>query len=129
MVALLAAFLGFNKRRQELKFVGRESSGQRWVLSKYNLYFIDQMVSVLTSSIVVAYMFYTVDVQTVERFGSNHLIYSIPFVYYGLFRYLYLVHKREAPEDPTILLFSDRVMQINLLLWISVCIAVIYVNH
>jgi len=126
MVVLLALFLGFNKRRQELCVLGKEAVSHRRALTRYNLYFIDQMVSVITASIVIAYMLYTVDARTVKEFGTNHLMYSIPFVYYGIFRYLYLIHKIRKEGDPTRILLSDRMMRINIILWISVCISVIY---
>lgn len=124
MIMLLALFLGFNKRRQEIELYGNEA--RRSVLAKYSSYFIDQMIPVITSSIVVVYMLYTVDERTVNLFGTNHLTYSIPFVYYGIFRYLYLVHKKNAIEDPTHILLRDFGMQLNLFLWLIVCIGVIY---
>ena len=126
MTVLLALFLGFNKRRQELTMLEAEANKHRSVLAKYNLYFIDQMISVVTSSIVVAYMLYTVDARTVREFGSTNLILSLPFVYYGIFRYLYLIHKACRDEDPTVILLSDRMLQIDIILWIMVSIAVIY---
>jgi 4-hydroxybenzoate polyprenyltransferase len=126
MTILLALFLGFNKRRQELALCKRRAYSCRHVLLKYDIYFIDQMISVITSSIVVVYMLYATDVNTVMKFGSNHLIYSIPFVYYGIFRYLFLIHKVHKDGDPTRILLSDRNLRINVFLWIAVCIAVIY---
>lgn len=126
MTALLSLFLGFNKRRQELRIFKANSTSHRSVLANYSPYFIDQMISVVTSSIVVIYMFYTVDIRTVHSFGTNHLYYSIPFVYYGVFRYLYLIHKKFSAGDPTTMLFSDRIMQLNILLWVNICIWVIY---
>lgn len=124
--ALLALFLGFNKRRYELKLLKKRAHYHRSVLARYNLYFIDQMISVTTTSIAIVYILYTVDANTVKNFGTDHLIYSIPFVYYGIFRYLYLVHKRGKGGDPTHILLSDTKLQLNLLLWIIVCVAVIY---
>jgi len=126
MVVLLAMFIGFNKRRQEILTARENAHAQRSVLAKYDRYFIDQMIAVLTSSIVVVYMLYTVDARTIGIFGSNHLIYSIPFVYYGIFRYLYLVHKRRRGEDPTVLILSDRILAIDVGLWVLACIAIIY---
>jgi 4-hydroxybenzoate polyprenyltransferase len=127
MTVLLALFLGFNKRRQELRLVEHESISHRAVLTKYSAYFIDQMIAVITSSIVVVYMLYAVDNKTISFFGTDHLIYTIPFVYYGIFRYLYLVHKvYKDEEDPTEILFADTKMQLNLILWLTVCVAVIY---
>ena len=126
MTVLLALFLGFNKRRQELNLLEKEASSHRLVLTQYNTYFIDQMIAIITSSIVVVYMLYAVDPRTINFFGTKHLIYSIPFVYYGIFRYLYVLHRESKEGDPTRILLSDNKMQLNLALWISVCIAVIY---
>lgn len=126
MIVLLALFLGFNKRRQELKWFKKTAISHRGVLAKYSIYFIDQMIAVVTSSIVVSYMLYTVDARTVKAFGTNYLMCSIPFVYYGIFRYLYIIHKHEVEGDPTRILFSDRILQLNILLWIVVCTVVIY---
>ncbi len=128
MTVLLALFLGFAKRRQELKGIGNGGESHRPVLAHYDLHFIDQITVVITSSIVVAYMLYTVDERTVGEFGTNHLMYSVPFVYYGIFRYLYLMYRLGEGEDPTVVLLSDSKMQVNLILWIIVCIAVIYLG-
>lgn len=126
MTILLALFLGLNKRRQELQLFKKSAASHRQVLSKYTPYFIDQMIAIITSSIVVVYMLYTIDARTVNIFGTNHLMYSIPFVYYGIFRYLYLIHKVRKDGDPTYILLSDPQMRLNLALWVAVCIAVIY---
>lgn len=126
MTGLLALFLGFIKRRQEIKILEEKGTLHRHVLEKYSIYFIDQMIAVVTSSIVVVYILYTVDSKTVTFLGTKHLIYSIPFVYYGIFRYLYLIYKHNEDGDPTNVLFSDSKMQLNLVLWIIVCIGIIY---
>lgn len=126
MVILLSLFLGLNKRRQELMLLKDKSVSHRSVLTRYTPYFIDQMTSVITASIVVVYMLYTVDARTIREFGNDHLMYSIPFVYYGIFRYLYLIHRIRKGNDPTRILLSDRMMQINIALWVITCIAVIY---
>jgi len=126
MTTLLALFLGFNKRRQELSIQGAADSSSRHVLFEYNIYFIDQIISIITSSIVVVYMLYAVDGRTVAEFGSTHLIYSVPFVYYGIFRYLYVVHKLHDGGDPVAIFLEDKMMQLNLFLWILVCILVVY---
>lgn len=126
MTVLLALFLGFNKRRQELELLQRKAPFHRQVLTKYNIYFIDQIITTITSSIVVSYILYTVDIRTIQEFGTKHLMYSIPFVYYGIFRYLYLIHKLKRFTDPTSILYSDTKMQLNLILWVMICIGVIY---
>lgn len=129
MTVLLTLFLGFNKRRQELMVLEGEAKNHRHVLNKYNLYFIDQMVTIVTSSIVVTYMLYTVDARTVNEFGTRNLIYSVPFVYYGIFRYLYLIYKIRKDGEPTRMFLSDRITQLNIALWITVCIVAIYFVH
>jgi 4-hydroxybenzoate polyprenyltransferase len=127
MIALLALFLGFNKRRQEIVLLAEAAKDHRGVLKKYHTYFIDQISSIVTSSIVVVYMLYTVDARTVKVYGTSHLIYTIPFVYYGIFRYLYILHDKYQEEgDPTRILLSDNKTQINVILWLATCIAVIY---
>lgn len=126
MTVLLALFLGFNKRRQELKLLGDKAVDHRTVLAKYDRYFIDQMIGVITASIVVTYMLYTVDARTVQMFKTDHLIYTIPFVYYGIFRYLYLMHRISKEGDPSRILLMDRPLQLNIAAWGFVAVAVIY---
>ena len=129
MTVLLALFLGFIKRRQEIMLFERKTLHHFRAPSKYSLYFIDQMITVSASSIVVVYMLYSFDAAIVSKFGTENLKYSIPFVYYGIFRYLYLIHKVKKDGDPTRILLSDRMMQLNIVLWIIVCIIVIYFGH
>lgn len=126
LTGLLALFLGFNKRRQDLKRLPEKVRFQRKVLAQYNIGFIDQMIAIITASIVVAYMLYTTDSRTIAFFGSKRLIMSIPFVYYGIFRYLYLIHRLNVEGDPTRILFRDKNTQWNLLLWLVVCVTAIY---
>ena len=87
---LMALFLVFNKRRYDLKL----SREHRSNFAKYSRYFIDRVIFIISFSTVIAYILYTIDAETIERFGTNHLIYTVPFVYYGLLRYLYLVNKK-----------------------------------
>lgn len=126
MCIFLALFLGFSKRRQELVLLGSKARAHRAVLSRYSLPFVDQMVAVITSSIVIFYALYTVDARTIAHVGSQHLSYSIPFVYYGIFRYLYITTKLRKSGDPVRILLADRGLQVNLLLWGVICVAVIY---
>jgi len=121
---LLALFIGFNKRRYDLAV----ASKSKIVYSKYTKYFIDRIISIISASIVMSYALYTMDQQIINRFGTQHIIYTIPFVYYGIFRYLYLVDKRGFGGDPTLALLKDWKMQLNLLLWIVACVAIIYLR-
>jgi len=119
---LLALFLAFNKRRYDLEF----SKEQRPVFSKYSENFIDRMISVVSATLIGAYAFYVMDEQTILRFGTNHLIFSIPFVYYGLFRYLYLIDTKWYGGDPSKILIKDYKLQIDIVFWVIVCVGVIY---
>jgi len=126
ITTLLALFLGFNKRRQELALLGNKTNYTRSVLDKYNLYFIDQMIVIITASLLIAYMLYTVDAGPHIELGRDKLIFTIPFVYYGIFRYLYLIHINKYSGDPTLMLFSDKMSQLNIVLWFVVCLLIIY---
>lgn len=126
--ATLALFLGFNKRRHELSLLGARAHTHRAILEAYSKYFIDQMIAVITASTVIFYTLYTVDPITVSRFNTKNLLFTIPFVYYGIFRYLYLIHKRGQGGDPTRIILKDHKMIINLGFWLLTIITVIYLK-
>lgn len=123
---LLALFLGFSKRRTELVTVPDGSGPTRLVLGHYSPQFLDQMIGVVTATTVMSYALYTISEETVKKFGTQNLIYTVPFVLYGIFRYLYLVHKRTEGEDPTKTILTDGPMLVNILLWVVVVGAIIY---
>lgn len=123
---LLALFLAFGKRRHEIVIMGDEADSHRPVLEYYSLYFLDQMMSVVTASTVISYMLYTVSEDTYRFFGTRHLLWTTPFVLYGIFRYLYLVHRKEKGGDPASLMFSDKPLFINIVLWMLSCVLIIY---
>jgi len=124
---LLALFLGFSKRRHELVLLTGDSHLHRKVLEHYSPYFLDQMISVVTAATVMSYMLYTVSEETIRFFGTRHLIWTVPFVLYGIFRYLYLVHKMEEGGDPAELMTKDKPLLVNILLWALSAIMIIYV--
>ncbi len=122
----LALFLGFTKRRQELVLNQANSTIGRSVLSEYSISFLDQMIAVVTACTIMAYALYTVSPETVARFGTRNLVYTIPFVLYGIFRYFYLIHKKGQGEDPTQLVLKDKSTLLNLLLWLVTVAIIIY---
>lgn len=122
---LLALFLGFSKRRHELTLLEGEATSHRRVLVHYSPELLDQMIVIVATSAILCYILYTVWPSTVERFGSNHLIYTVPFVIYGIFRYFYLIHQRQSGGDPTDALLTDWPLLVNVVLWAAVAIAVI----
>jgi 4-hydroxybenzoate polyprenyltransferase len=119
---LLAMFLGFNKRRADLEL----AKNHREVFTKYNQYFLDRMISIIAASLVMAYGLYVMEPETVERFGSRNLIYSVPFVYYGIFRYIYLIDTKWFGADPAKIILGDYKIQLSMALWLLVCVLVIY---
>ncbi len=124
--SLLALFLGFSKRRHEIVILESSAHNHRPVLMEYNINFLDQMMSLVTAATLICYILYTVDEQTVQKFHSKNLLYSAPFVLYGLFRYLYLVHQKKSGGDPTSEVVSDKPLLINIALWAMVVIIIIY---
>lgn len=124
--ALLALFLGFGKRRHELLLLEGEATNHRRVLTHYGTYYLDQMISVVTACTVLSYALYTMSEETVGKFGTSKLIFTTPFVLYGIFRYLYLIHKRDAGGDPTETILRDGAMMLNVLLWAAASGLIIY---
>lgn len=123
---LLALFLGFGKRRHELVLLSGEAGEHRRILEEYSPYFLDQMIAVVTASTVVAYSLYTMDAATIEKLGTTKLPLTIPFVIYGIFRYLYLVHQREEGGSPSKVLVSDKPLLVNILLWFVAVVVLLY---
>lgn len=126
---LLSLFLGFSKRRHELVLLENNASSHRDVLEHYSPYFLDQMISVVTASTLVCYALYTMSKDTIEKLGTSKLIYTIPFVLYGIFRYLYLVHQKEQGGSPTEVMFTDKPMIVNVALWGIATVVLIYIVH
>lgn len=123
-MSLLALIIGFGKRRQELvELKGRTST--RAILGEYNLPLLDQIISIVTAAALVAYSFYTF---SAPQLPANHsMMLTIPFVLYGIFRYLYLVHVRGEGGAPEEIVFKDRPIQIAGALWAASVVLVLYI--
>ncbi len=122
----LALFLAFSKRRHEITLLAGAASGQRRVLDNYSPAFLDQMINVVTASSVVSYALYAVSPETQEKFGSQNLVYTIPLVLYGIFRYLYLLYQRPGERNPTEAILRDPPFLINILLWGLAVLWIVY---
>lgn len=114
--ALLALFLVLAKRRHELLLVDNAQTYRR-SLADYSPQMLDQMISVVTAATLVVYCIYTVSEETVAKFGSDGLKYTIPFVLYGIFRYLYIVYSQRGGGSPSRHLLTDRPLLVAIFLY------------
>lgn len=121
-----ALFMALAKRRHELVLLADGATSHRPILGEYSPYLLDQMISVVTASTLVAYIFYTISPETAEKFGTAWLGLTIPFPLYGIFRYLYLVHQREGGGSPSDLLLNDRPLLACVALWVVAVVLIIY---
>jgi len=126
LTILLALFLALSKRRHELVLLADRATGHRRILEEYSPYLLDQMISVVTASTLVAYAFYTVSPETVSKFGTDLLGLTLPFPLYGIFRYLYLVHQKEGGGSPAEMLLTDRPLMVCVALWALAVAIIIY---
>lgn len=114
-MVLLALFLGLGKRRQEIMLMAENSGNTRSILAHYNLRFVDEMLSLVSASTVLTYALYTF---SAPNLPSNHaMMLTVPFVLYGLFRYLYLIHVKGETDPPDVVVLKDRPLQIDVLLF------------
>ncbi len=120
----LALYLGIGKRYAELRLLEDGANAHRRVLEGYNLPLLDQLITIVSSSTIITYSLYTFSAPNLPE--NNSMMLTIPFVIYGIFRYLYLVrvdHHGGAPEE---VLFQDRPLQITLVLWVLAVIVIFY---
>lgn len=118
----LALFLAICKRRHELLLLNEGAMNHRPVLEEYSAAFLDQMVAITTTATVISYALWS----TIGKFARYHMIFTLPFVLYGIFRYLYLVYRKEEGGAPEIILLKDRSLLIDIILWLGSTIALLY---
>ena len=123
---LLALFLALSKRRHELVLLGDGAADHRRILEEYSPYLLDQMIAVVTASTLIAYTVFASSADTAQRLGTSHLGLTIPFVLYGIFRYLYLVHQKREGGSPAALLVSDRPLLACVGLWVATVAVLLY---
>ena len=126
-VFLLALFLGFIKRRHEKIVLCDKAIEHREVLMHYTPYFLDQVISISATLVTLFYALYVVSPDVVTNSAHRRMAYTIPFVIYGIFRYLYLVYAKELGGDPSDILTSDLPFALNLLLWVFSAGVILYI--
>jgi 4-hydroxybenzoate polyprenyltransferase len=123
---LLALFIALSKRRHELVMLGRRASDHRAILAEYSPYYLDQLISIVTASTVVTYALYTLSPDVQSKFPGKRLEITIPFVLFGIFRYLHLIHHHDQGGNPTRSLFTDPVLLSVVLLWAASVVLIVY---
>ena len=124
---LLSLFIALGKRRHELIAL-EKAVEHRKILDEYNPQLLDQMISAVAGSTVIAYALYTLWPETVAKFRTHNLVYSVPFVLYGIFRYLYLIYRKEKGGKPEEILLTDIPLMIDLILWLGSLMIIIYLK-
>ena len=117
---LLALFLALAKRRAELVLVGAEEAPGRPVLEGYSLVLVDQLVTIVAASTVIAYSLYTFTAN-----DSNAMMATVPFVVYGIFRYLLLLHRHGVGEEPENVLLTDVPLILTIVAWAATCAVIL----
>ena len=123
--ALASLFIGFGKRRNEMALLGGQSTGTRSSLSQYTIPLLDQLITIVATATLVAYTLYTATAEGLPE--NNAMLLTVPFVGYGLFRYLFLIHGRNLGESPEEILLADRPLQAAILLWVVASVVVLLV--
>ena len=123
---LSALFLALGKRRYEYLTLDADAARHRPVLGEYSAELLDQMIAVVTASTVTAYALYTMSPETVAKFHTQLLPATLPFVLYGIFRYLYLLYRRQLGGTPSELFLNDRALLLNTIGWILAVVLIIY---
>jgi 4-hydroxybenzoate polyprenyltransferase len=121
-----ALFLGLAKRRHEITMLGDGAKGHRRILEEYDPYLLDQMIAIVAAATLVVYVIYCASPETAERFSTRLLVLTTPFPIYGIFRYLYLVHRKHGGGSPSDMLLRDRPLLSCVALWGVAVILIIY---
>ncbi len=124
----LSLFIGFAKRRHEIVSLGENAGDHRKVLSKYGERFVDEMITTTVAMTIVFYSLYTIDPQVIRKFGTSHLVFTVPFVMYGLFRYVYLIYVKGKGGDPVEIVLKDIGIISSVVGWFASVVLLIYLK-
>ncbi len=124
VTSLLALFLGFGKRRAELSLLNENANEHRKSLTRYTTQLLDQLIIIVLTAALITYGLYTFSESSTPN--SHPMMFTIPFVLYGLFRYLYLLNSKDLGGAPEEVLLADRPIQVSIVLWVISVILIIY---
>jgi len=119
---MMALFLGFSKRRAELYALTDDNIAHRRVLHSYHPVILDKMIVVTAACVILTYSLYTMNPVTIQTHKTDALIYTVPFVMYGIFRYMYSLHKHSAGTEPSREIFRDPHVLLSILGWLLVTV-------
>lgn len=122
----LATFLGLSKRRHEITLLEDGAQSHRQVLQHYTVHYLDQLILIMAGGTLITYTIYTCSPEVIERLGTDKLYVTLPFVVYGLFRYLHLIHHKTGGGDPSSTLVQDKPLGATVVLWAVACGLIIY---
>ncbi len=124
----LALFIGAGKRRAELALLEEGAGEHRAALNDYSVGLLDRMLTAMTTASLIVYAIYTLAPGTQSKFHTHLLVYTVPFVVFGLFRYMYLVYERRAGGNPTEAILSDPPLLLDVLLWVLAVFYILYLR-
>jgi len=124
----LSIFISFAKRRHEFVTLPAGREEHRQSLAGYSVEVLDQLITISAAATLISYALYTTDAETVDKFGSSRLLLTLPYVIYGIFRYLALVHMNEEAGDPSLALVRDKPLLIAVALWGLTVVALLYLG-
>ncbi len=122
----LAILLALGKRRHEVVILGEEAACHRPVLENYSVSLLDQLLQIVTTSTFIFYCLYSVQGNPAAGIESEKMMFTIPLVTYGIFRYVWLIYHNEDGGSPTALLLNDTPLLVCTTLWMAICVAIIY---
>ena len=123
---VLALLLVLGRRRHELIAMGDGAAAHRGALSYYSIRLVDQMIAIVAGATLVSYMIYTASAEVEAKLGTKHLYLTVPFVAFGILRYLYLIDERSEGGDPARLLIQDKPLLLAVILWIVADVVLLY---
>ena len=126
MTLTLSFFLAFCKRHQEILLLGASAGPHRKILTAYGIRSIDTVIVFLAAVLLISYPLYTFEFSIANQIKNYRLTYTIPFVFYGIYRYLFLIYKLNNKEDPIEILFTDKHLHLTVTSWIILTVSIIY---
>lgn len=124
----LALVMGFGKRRSELGLLDEAASEHRAALGDYSISLLDSIIPMVSTAAILAYSIYTIWPETVRLLGTDNLVYTVPFVVYGFFRYQFLVRERGLGGNPSEILFRDAALAVSVVAWMGAIVAILYMR-